>query len=139
MSDLFGAMSISAHGMKAQGERIRMISENVANADTAPTKPGESAYQRKTITFKNVLDRENDTRLVEVDKIQQKTDAVMPMKYNPSHPAANKAGYVEMPNVNTLIELMDMKESHRTYEANMGMMQQSRSMLNQTIELLRTQ
>lgn len=138
MSDLFGAMSISAHGMRAQGERIRVISENVANADTAPTNPNEEAYRRKTITFKNVLDRESDMKFVEVAKIGQDRKADMPMKYLPDHPGADENGYVQMPNVNALIEIMDMKEAQRSYEANLGMMQQSRSMLTQTIDLLRS-
>ena len=139
MSDLFGAMTISAHGMRAQGERIRVISENVANSDTAPTNPNEEAYRRKTITFKNVMDRENDMKLVEVDKISQDMKTEMPVKYLPDHPGADENGYVQMPNINTLIEIMDMKEAQRSYEANLGMMQQSRSMLSQTIDLLRSQ
>ncbi|MCK6418474.1 MAG: flagellar basal body rod protein FlgC [Alphaproteobacteria bacterium] len=135
-SDILNAMTISAMGMKAQGTRLRVISENVANADTTGTKPGEDPYRRKTITFKNVLDRENDMRLVKVDKIGADTKP-FELKYNPSHPAANEEGYVKMPNVNTLIEVMDVREAQRSYEANLGLIDQSRSMAMRTIDLLR--
>ncbi len=138
MSDnLFGAMTISANGMKAQGERVRVISENVANADTTPLSPDEEPYRRKIITFKNVMDRDKGLKLVQVDDIKPDTKTGFTDKYMPYHPAANEAGYVKMPNVNMMIEMADLREAQRSYEANLGMIQQSRSMAMSTIDLLR--
>lgn len=137
MSDLYNALTISTHGMKAQSARIRVISENVANADTAATAPGEDPYTRKTITFKNIMDREMGARTVAVDKIGQDTERPFPMKFMPDHPGADENGYVRMPNVDPLIELMNMREAQRSYEANLGLVDQSRNMIMQTIDLLR--
>ncbi len=137
MSDLNNALLISTHGMKAQSARIKVISENVANADTAALTPDGSPYVRKTITFKNMLDRESGARMPEVDKIAQDKKTPFTEKFMPDHPGANAQGMVKMPNVNALVELMDMREAQRTYEANLGMVEQSRNMMNQTIDLLR--
>jgi flagellar basal-body rod protein FlgC len=137
MSDLFDSLTISAHGMRAQGERTRVISENIANAETAAKTPEGEPYARKIITFKNELDRETRQRLVKVDKIQDDSEKDFPLKYMPDHPGANEAGYVKMPNVSMLIEMNDMREAQRSYEANLGMMEQSRSMMLRTIDMLR--
>ncbi len=134
--DLMTAMEMASKGMKAQGVRMRVISENLANADTTAKKPGQSPYQRQVVTFKNELDRKSGVREVEVDKIM-KDNSNFVMKYDPSHPAADEKGYVKMPNVNTLIEMMDMREAQRSYEANLGVIETSRSMLMRTIDLLR--
>lgn len=136
MADLFSALTISSRGMRAQSERVRVISENMANADTAPTKPGEKPYTRQVITFKNQLDKELGVKTVNVDKILN--DKAPPVKkYMPGHPAADANGYVDMPNVNNLVEMMDMREASRSYEANMGMFGESRDMMSKTIDLLR--
>lgn len=137
MSDLFSAMTISSSGMRAQSERTRVISENIANADTAPTRPGAAPYARKIITFKDVMDKEIDGQKVKVDKIQRDTKTPFVTKYMPGHPAANAAGYVNMPNVNTLIEMTDAREAQRSYEANLGMFTQSRDMSQRLIDMLR--
>ena len=137
MSELFSAMGISASGMKAQSTRIRIIAENIANADTAAPMPGEDPYTRQRVTFKNVMDREAGLRKVEVDKISQDKQKPYPVKFMPDHPGADENGYVKMPNVDTLIETVDMREAHRSYEANLGMIEQSRSMVLQTIDILR--
>lgn len=134
--DLVKAMELAAKGMKAQGVRMRVISENLANADTAAKKPGGMPYQRQIVTFKNEMDRSEGVRHVEVDKIS-KDNSDFVMKYDPSHPAADEKGYVRMPNVNTLIEMMDMREAQRSYEANLGVIEMARSMLIRTIDLLR--
>lgn len=136
-SEILNAMKISAMGMRAQGTRIRVVTENIANASTAGQTPGSDPYQRQTISFKNVMDRESGVRLVRVDRIGVEKDADFIMKYMPDHPAANEEGYVKMPNVNTLLEVNDMREAQRTYEANLGMIEQSRSMMMRTIDLLR--
>jgi len=137
MTDMNDAMVISAYGMRAQGERTRIISENIANSGTAPLTPDGEPYARKVITFKNEMDRNYDTRLVKVEDIADDRRGEFPLKYMPDHPGANEAGYVEMPNVNILIEMNDMREAQRSYEANLGMIEQSRTMMLRTIDLLR--
>ena len=134
---LFDTLTISAHGMRAQGERTRVISENIANAKTAALTPGGDPYSRKVITFKNELDRQYDMRLVKVEDITDDRRGEFPLKYMPDHPGANEAGYVRMPNVNMLIEMNDMREAQRSYEANLGMLEQTRNMHFRTIDLLR--
>ena len=134
--DLFKAMSISAAGMKAQGTRLRVISENVANADSLPQDPNQLPYQRKVVTFKNELDRMAGVDTVRIDKIT--TDkSEFNKQFDPNHPAADENGYVLTPNVNTLIEMMDMREAQRSYEANLSVIKASKSMLQSTIDVLR--
>lgn len=134
---MFGTMMISAHGMQVQGERTRVISENIANVNTAANTPEDTPYTRKLITFRNALDRELGVHTVTVDDITQDTDTPYPMKYMPDHPGADEAGYVRLPNVNMLIEMNDMREAQRSYEANLGMIEQTRAMMLRTIDLLR--
>lgn len=136
-SELLNAMMISASGMRAQGTRVRVVTENVANADTTGKTPGSDPYVRQTIEFKNVLDREMGARKVKVDRIGKDGKTPFPLKYMPSHPAADARGYVKMPNVNSLIEIMDVREAQRSYEANLGMIEQTRNMIMRTIDLLR--
>ena len=134
--DLTDAIAHAANGMKAQGTRMRVISENIANADsTAQTEDGKP-YTRKTVTFKSELNKATHGKTIAVDKVIEDKDSNYVLKYEPSHPAANKEGYVEYPNVNPLIEMMDLKEAQRSYEANLGTIQVSKSMLNRTLDLL---
>ncbi|MFH1157646.1 MAG: flagellar basal body rod protein FlgC [Pseudomonadota bacterium] len=133
--DLLDAMAQAAQGMKAQGVRMRVISENLANAETTGKEKGQAPYQRKIVTFKNILDRASGRKQVEVDRIlPDRSDFIM--KYDPSHPAADKNGYVKMPNVNPLLEMMDMREAQRSYEANLGVIDMAKGMLMRTLELL---
>ncbi|MBL4740031.1 MAG: flagellar basal body rod protein FlgC [Sneathiella sp.] len=134
--DLLKSMSISASGMKAQGERMRVISENLANKDSVGRTANDDPYRRKMVTFKNVLDRETNARQVIVDKIIDDKSA-FGLKYDPSHPAANEDGYVKIPNVNALVEMMDMKETQRSYQANLGVIDASKKMIMQTLDILR--
>lgn len=136
-SELLNAMKISAMGMRAQGTRIRTITENVANADTTGDTPGADPYRRQIITFKNELDKKLGVSLVKVDEIGTDKKTPFPLKYIPDHPAANAEGYVKMPNVNSLIEIMDVREAQRSYEANLGMIEQARNMVMRTVDLLR--
>lgn len=137
MSELFSAMNISAHGMKGQSTRIRVLSENIANASTAAPTPEEDPYARKTISFKNAMDRQLGHKTLQVDRISTDQKTPFREKYMPDHPGANEFGYVKMPNVDPLIEMMDMREAQRSYEANLGMIEQSRNMMMQTIDILR--
>ena len=122
--------------MKVQGTRLRVISENLANADSLPTGPGKSPYRRKNIQFQNVLDRELGLNLVKVKKIGV-DKSEFNRRFEPAHPAADEKGYVQTPNVKTLIEVMDMREAHRSYEANLTAIRTARSMMRRTIDLLR--
>ena len=137
MDQLFDTLTTSAYGMRAQGERTRMISENIANSNTAANEPGQDPYTRKVITFKNELDRTYGQKLVKVEDITEDRPEEFPLKYMPDHPGADAQGYVRMPNVNMLIEVNDMREAQRSYEANLGMIEQTRSMMMRTIDLLR--
>ncbi len=134
---MFSTMMISAHGMRAQGERTRVIAENIANADTAPNRPGEDPYVRKVITFENELNKEIGSKVVNVKDVEKVQRNQFKLEYRPDHPAADEQGYVRMPNVNKLVEMMDMREAQRSYEANLGMVEQSRDMMIRTIDVLR--
>ena len=136
MSD-FVTMNISAHGLRAQGERVRVIAENIANADTAPLSPDQEPYTRQVITFENRMNRAAGVKMVEVKDVEKVDKNPFVEKYMPDHPGANEAGYVRMPNINTLIEMTDMREAQRSYEANLGMIEQTRDMMGRTIDLLR--
>ncbi len=134
--ELIGAMRISAAGMDAQAMRLRVVAENLANQDTTAAVPGADPYRRKTITFQAVLDRAAGTESVAVRDIS--TDqGDLPQKYDPSNPAADSQGYVKLPNVNSFIEMMDMREAERSYSANLSVMQSSRTMTNKTIDILK--
>lgn len=136
MDDLLRTLRISASGMKAQGTRLRVISENIANADSLPTQPGQLPYRRKVVTFRNQLDQAIGVNTVRVDRIQ--TDrSEFQQRYDPSHPAADANGYVLAPNISTLVEMTDMKEAQRSYEANLNVIKSSKTMLQETIGLMR--
>ena len=134
--DLIKSIKISTAGMRVQGTRLRVISENVANADSLPENPNDMPYRRKQVSFKNILDRSIDAKRVAVDKIQY-DQSDFDKKFDPQHPAADKDGYVLVPNVNSLVEMMDMREASRSYEANLSVIQVSKSMLTRTIDMLR--
>jgi len=134
--DLSQALSISAAGMNAQTERLRVIAENLANQDSTGSYPGATPYRRKTTVFENVLDSSIGVETVRVKSVQPDRSP-FPQKYDPSNPAANPQGYVSQPNVNSFIEMMDMQEAERSYSANLNVMQASRSMLTRVIDLLK--
>jgi flagellar basal-body rod protein FlgC len=134
--DLMDSLAISAAGMRVQGERLRVISENIANADSVSEAPGGDPYRRKTVTFQNALDRALGVDLVKVKKVGL-DPSEFTKKYDPGNPAADSTGYVKLPNVNALIEMNDMREAQRSYEANLKVIEVARSMLTRTIDLLR--
>ena len=133
--DLIKSLHIAAAGMKAQSSRLRVVSENIANADSTGQFPGDMPYRRKTISFKNELDREMGIEKVNVSHygVDKKP---FERKYDPHHPASDKDGYVLQPNINKMVEMIDMREARRGYEANMNIVEVSKSMLQQTISLL---
>lgn len=122
--------------MDAQTSRLRVIAENLANQDTTGSSPGADPYRRKTVTFAETLAPSVGSPTVSVKKIGNDMSDFA-LKYDPSHPAANGQGYVKMPNVNSFVELMDMREAERSYSANLNVMQVTRSMLTRTIDLLK--
>ncbi|MDE2006008.1 MAG: flagellar basal body rod protein FlgC [Rhodospirillales bacterium] len=134
--DLSKALSISAAGMNAQGTRLRVIAENLANQDTTGSSPGAPPYRRKTVTFANRLNRTEGVRLVQVARVGE-DPSEFPLRYDPTNPAADAKGYVRLPNVNSFIEMMDMREAERSYDANLSVMQATRAMLTRTIDLLK--
>ena len=140
MSDPFVTAANSAsHGLFAQSTRMRVLSENIANADTTGKTPGSDPYRRKTISFRDMVD-DGDTGdgvdMVGVDKIAR-DEAPFRTEYMPGHPAADDKGYVKMPNVDMLVELADMREASRAYTANTQVIKQVRELVSMTIDLLR--
>lgn len=133
---LSDTLLVSAAGMKAQSERLRVISENVANADSTGRTAEEDPYRRKVVSFRNVLDKELGVEKVKVDRVSRDASDFM-LRYQPWHPAANTEGYVKYPNVTTIIEMVDMREAQRGYEANLNAIEISKAMLMRTIDLLR--
>ena len=134
--DLAKSLIVSAAGMRAQGMRLRIVSENLANAHSTAQTPGGEPYQRKVVTFRNALDRAVGVETVRADRVGRDPSA-FERRHDPGHPAADQDGYVLLPNVKPMIELMDMREAQRGYEANMNALTSARSMLLRTIEMLR--
>ncbi|SHF50530.1 flagellar basal-body rod protein FlgC [Loktanella atrilutea] len=136
MDPLQSIARIAASGMTAQTARLRIISENVANADSTGSTPGEDPFRRKTISFAELIDRDSGATLVEVDRIGR-DQSDFRLDYDPSHPAADEAGYVKRPNVEPIIEMANMREASRNYEANMNMFEAGRRMRGQMLDLLK--
>ena len=132
---MLDALHISSAGMKVQGDRLRVTAQNIANADTAANTPNADPYRRKTVIFKNELDRASGVEKVKVDRIVEDKGEFR-LKFMPSHPGADENGYIRLPNIDTLVEMMDMREAQRSYEANLGMVQISKAMLGKTIDLI---
>ena len=135
--DLSKSSQSAASGMRAQGTRLKIIAENLANADTVIGADGFDPYRRKVITFKNEIDRASNASVVKVNPLTY-DQSDFRIEYNPTHPKADPDGYVKMPNVNSLIEVMDMREAQRSYEANVTMIEGTRSLIQRTIDLLRS-
>ena len=135
--DFSDTIMISAAGRRAQSARMRVIAENLANVDSLAKTPGGDPYRRKMITFSNELDRATGLTTVQAGKVvQDKTE--FGMRFDPSHPAADGNGYVKTPNVNSLVEMMDMREAQRSYEANSHVIRAVKVMLRTATEILRT-
>jgi flagellar basal-body rod protein FlgC len=136
VSDFARSMGIATSGLRAQAGRIRVISENIANADsTAPTAGGDP-YRRKVPTFVNQLDRVLDAKTVALGRIKP-DQSEFRTKYEPSNPAADASGYVKYPNVNALVEMTDMRDAQRSYEANLNIISATRRMIQRTLDILK--
>ncbi len=134
--DFIKTLAIAASGLRAQAGRMRIISENIANADSTPTAPGQDPYRRKVPVFESEFDRQLGVQLVELGKTQTDSSAFR-IKYEPGHPAADANGNVKYPNVNSLIEMSDMREAQRSYEANINVVTATRRMIQRTIDILK--
>jgi flagellar basal-body rod protein FlgC len=133
---LQATLRIAGSGLEAQSVRLRVISENIANAQSTGDTPGADPYTRQTISFDSALDRSLGAPLVRVKTIGR-DDAPYKVEHDPGNPAADAAGFVKMPNVDVLTELADMREANRTYEANLQVAKQSAELLGQTVNLLK--
>jgi flagellar basal-body rod protein FlgC len=135
--DFARSMGIATSGLRAQAGRMRVISENIANADSTAMNPGGDPYRRKVPTFSSTLDRALDARVVSLGKIKPDTSPFR-VKYEPSNPAADVAGNVKYPNVNSLVELTDMRDAQRSYEANLNIISATRRMIQRTLDILKS-
>jgi flagellar basal-body rod protein FlgC len=136
MNDFARSMGIATSGLRAQAGRMRVISENIANADSTAATAGGDPYRRKVPTFSSALDRLLDAKVVALGKIRPDPTAFR-IKYEPSNPAADAAGNVKYPNVNPLIEMTDMREAQRSYEANLNIISATRRMIQRTLDILK--
>lgn len=135
--DFLQSMDIAYSGMNAESTRLRVVAENLANADSTAQTPGGDPYHRKVVTFKDVFDKTLGVNVVKVSGVRD-TPGPFERKYNPGHPAADANGYVQVANVNPLTELMDMREAQKNYQANLNVITAAQSMLSRTIDLLRS-
>jgi flagellar basal-body rod protein FlgC len=130
------SMSIAGSGLEAQSSRLRVVSENIANADSTGPVGGADPYRRRTITFDSVMSRTEGVNLVRA-KDPGLDNGPFRLEYEPGHQAADENGYVKRPNVNVLVEMSDMRETNRSYEANLQIFKQARSMAAMTIDMLK--
>ncbi len=134
--DLLKSLKIAATGLRAQTGRMRVIAENIANADSTARTPDGEPYRRRIPTFRAAFDRDAEAQVVKIGAVR--TDATdFERRYEPGHPAADAAGYVRVPNVNPLIEAMDMREAQRSYEASLNVITATRHMIQKTLDLLK--
>jgi flagellar basal-body rod protein FlgC len=134
---LQASLKIAGSGLEVQSARLRVVSENLANAESTGSTPGSVPYVRKTITFASEMDRAAGVELVQVKKIGLDSTPFH-VEHNPGHPAADQDGNVQLPNVNIITEMSDMREANRSYEANLQIVKQARDLISMTISLLST-
>jgi flagellar basal-body rod protein FlgC len=137
LDPLQASLKIGASGLEAQSRRLRVLSENLANANSTGKTPGADPYARKTVSFESVVDEAEGTNLVKVSGIDRHRSPFR-IEHNPGHPAADAKGFVKLPNVDIMVEVTDMREANRSYEANLQVIKQAREMISMTIDLLRS-
>ena len=135
-SDFTRSMGIATSGLRAQSGRMRVISENIANAESTAQSAGGDPYRRKIPTFVSALDRTLDAKLVNLGKIAPDQSAFR-TKYEPANPAADQTGYVKYPNVNPMVEMTDMRDAQRSYEANLNIITATRRIIQRTLDILK--
>lgn len=136
MDNLLSSVRAAGFGLKAQSERMRIVSENIANANSTSRLSGGDPYQRKTISFAEVLDRDSGANVVRVESITR-DQSDFRIEFDPGNPAADESGKVKLPNVNPIIEMADMREANRSYEANLQVIKQVRDLVTVTIDMMR--
>ncbi|MCU0818502.1 MAG: flagellar basal body rod protein FlgC [Beijerinckiaceae bacterium] len=134
--DFLKSLAVAASGLRAQSGRMRVIAENVANADTTPNRPGEQPYRRKVVTFQQKLDTELGVNTVQLGQIKRDRSEFK-SRFEPGNPNADARGFVQKPNVDTMMETLDLREAQRSYEANLNVISTTRRMLARTLEILR--
>lgn len=137
MDPLTASLKIAASGISAQSARLRVVSENLANARSTADTPGADPYQRKTISFSDEIDRTSGVATVEIKRFGVDRTPFQ-TEYDPGNPAADEKGIVKYPNVNIMVEMADMREANRSYEANLQSIRQTRDLISATIDLLRS-
>jgi flagellar basal-body rod protein FlgC len=135
-SDFARSMGIATSGLRAQAGRMRVISENIANTDSTASTAGGDPYRRKVPTFSSTLDRTLDAKVVSLGKIKP-DQSDFRVKYEPSNPAADASGNVKYPNVNPLVEMTDLRDAQRSYEANLNVITATRRMIQRTLDILK--
>ena len=135
--DFLKSIAVAASGLKAQSGRMRIIAENIANSDSTAPTPGGEPYRRKIATFKNEMDKELGVPLVTLGRVQNDPSDFR-IKHEPGHPNADENGNVKYPNVNALVEMTDLREAQRSYEANINVISASRRMIQRTIDILKS-
>ncbi len=134
--DLMRSIAIAASGLRAQAGRMRIISENLANADSAARTANADPFRRKIATFRSEIDRSLDARVVALGRVA--TDpSEFRTKHEPGHPAADANGNVKYPNIYPLVELSDMREAQRSYEATINVIGATRRMIQRTLDILK--
>ena len=135
--DFMKSLTIAASGLRAQMGRMRIITENIANANSVAETPGGDPYRRRIVTFTSELDRSIGADVVKLGQVQT-DNSDFQVKHEPGNPAANAQGDVKYPNVNSLVELTDLRDAQRSYEANLNVVTATRKMLQLTIDILKT-
>jgi flagellar basal-body rod protein FlgC len=135
--DFIKSLSIAASGLRAQMGRMRIISENIANVDSVAQTPGGDPYRRRIVTFSSELDRSLGADVVKLGRVQTDNSSFL-IRHEPGNPAADARGDVKYPNVNTLVELTDLRDAQRSYEANLNVVTATRKMLQLTIDMLKS-
>ena len=136
MDALSTALKVAGSGLHAESTRLRIVSENLANAQSTGDTPGADPYQRQLVTFQTQIDRASMGALVDVASVDVDRAAFV-QEFDPSHPAANGEGYVKLPNVNPIVEMADMRDANRSYQANLQVLKQARELITMTIDLMR--
>jgi flagellar basal-body rod protein FlgC len=135
--DFIKSIAIAATGMRAQAGRMRIISENIANADSTATAPGGDPYRRRIVTFHTELDRELGAQVVAIGRVATDSSDFQ-VRHEPDNPVADAKGDVKYPNVNSLVEMTDLRDAQRSYEANINVITATRRMLQRTLDVLKT-
>lgn len=135
-ADFTRSMAIATSGLRAQAGRMRVISENVANAESVAATAGADPYRRKVPTFSSTLDRTLDAQIVKLGQVR-KDNSAFRIKHEPGNPAADASGNVKYPNVNSLVEMTDMRDAQRSYEANLNIISATRRMIQRTLDILK--